>query len=129
MPEDWSRKILENQEILKKPQVWMSTQKLNFGNSCQKARKNRYQRSLPPPLPPANFSPVPNIPRKTVVTPNRCTIPTKSRLTGKNAEKSNLAWANFVSLPICFYKVFEKLYVILYHLYNVKNVKTPMKEY
>ena len=30
----------------------MSTQKLNFGNSCQKARKNRYQRFLPPLPPP-----------------------------------------------------------------------------
>ena len=50
LPNDLSLRILENQEILEKCQMWVQTQpnvqssfqKLNVENSCQKTHKTRY---------------------------------------------------------------------------------------
>ena len=48
LPNDLKHRILENQKILEKSQIWVEPsaqslfQKLNFGNSNQKTRKSRY---------------------------------------------------------------------------------------
>ena len=54
LPNDLRPRILGNKEINGKSQIWVKTQpsaqspfqKLNFGNSSQKCRKNRYQAVL-----------------------------------------------------------------------------------
>ena len=55
-PNDLKFRILGNNEILGKSEIWIDTspsakspsQKLNFGNSSQKTRKSRYQNFLLP---------------------------------------------------------------------------------